>query len=277
MVRLSVLNKFKTYFFIPLKNIFYFLLNIKSISFLSKIKLIIIGLRNIVAKIYIISFYSKKLYYDNLYNSINIINYPIEVENLSKKVDFNQMKSVLDIGASIGAYSYVLKSIYPHLYIYSFEPNKDIFPLLKKNSSQFENWKCFNSAIGKDNQKLTFYHVKNKSAQGSFYKQNAKYRLEGELLSDEIKTLSLSSNNLKKLNIPLNIDFIKIDAEGFEKIILENLDIKPKFLYFEFTGDSDDLLKFENIILNLKNKFGNFKIIIDDNSNSRIKEFLIEF
>jgi FkbM family methyltransferase len=270
-------DKLRVYILSPLINIFNFLKNTKSISLFNKIKLIFNGFNNIIWKKYEIKFYSKKVYYDNIYNSINLINYSTEVENLATKIDFTKIHNVLDIGANIGLFSFVLKSIYPHLNIYSFEPNADIFPLLKKNSYLFNDWKCFNLGVGKDENNLDFYYIKGKSSQGSIYEQNAKYELSGKLSSQKIQTISLSKRNLSNLTIPLHFDFIKIDAEGYEKVILENIEVKTRYLYFEFTYEENDTFKINNIFSSLEGRFGKYRILNESSNNSRIQEYLIEF
>ena len=270
-------SKFRVYIFIPLINIFNFLKNTKSISLFNKIKLIFNGFYNIIWNIYEIKLYFKKAYYDNIYNSINIINYPAEIENLSTKIDLTKIKNVLDIGANVGLFSFVLKSIFPHLRIYSFEPNKDIFSTLNKNASQFKNWRCFNLGIGRDEDNLDFYYIKGKSAQGSLYEHNATFELSGNLSLQKIQTISLNKKNLVKLGIPLQFDFVKIDAECYEKIIIENMNIKTKYLYFEFTHDEKDSFKIDDIFKSLESKFGKYKILNENTNNSRIQEYLIEF
>ena len=59
-----------------------------------------------------------------------------------------QIKTILDIGANEGQF---IKKIRQNGYkekVISFEPLKDVFNVLKKNSSSDLNWKCENIAIG---------------------------------------------------------------------------------------------------------------------------------
>jgi len=271
------MHKIRTYFLIPLQNIINFIVSVESIDFIQKVKLIISGLLNIFFQKKVIKFYNNNLYYDNLYNSINIINYPLEIEELKKLLDFSDFKNIIDIGANIGAFSYVLKSKFPNLNIYSIEPNQDIFPLLERNSTQFSNWKVYNFAIGEDNKDLPFYYIKNKSAQGSFFKDIASLNLTGELVIQPTTTLALNLKNTKSLQIPQQVDFIKIDTEGFEEIVINNLEIPTKYLYFEYTFDKQNQAKISNLLQVLENRFGNYEVLFNNLREGLVGEILIKF
>ncbi|MBX3020216.1 MAG: FkbM family methyltransferase [Bdellovibrionales bacterium] len=149
------------------------------------------------------------------------------------------MHVVIDIGANIGQFAFVLKLRHPNLKIYSFEPNSTIFPLLLENSKRFKNWECFNFGIGESSGNLPLYFVLGKSAQGSVFPKNASIGL----ISDQIKEIDaeficLTDSFLNELSIPHIFDFIKIDVEGSEMSVIKGLEsVKWTYLYTELSEE----------------------------------------
>ena len=47
-------------------------------------------------------------------------------------------KNIFDIGANIGAASFFFAENYPESKIYSFEPARDLMPILQKNLNSFK-------------------------------------------------------------------------------------------------------------------------------------------
>ena len=94
-----------------------------------------------------ISYFGNDFFYDSKFTPALIVSYPKEISLLDKYVNFNSIMTILDAGANIGQFSYTLKKLFPHLHIYSFEPNKEIFPLLKKNSKYFSDWHIYNFGL----------------------------------------------------------------------------------------------------------------------------------
>lgn len=117
---------------------------------------------------------------------------------------------VLDIGAHIGTFTLLIKTIYPNSRIIAFEPNADNFMLLKKNikHNNLSHVKCFQTALANRTGVSSFTDMEN-------FNEN-RIDINGELL---VKTITLS-NIQKFINDP--IDLLKLDCEGSEYDIISS-------------------------------------------------------
>jgi hypothetical protein len=106
--------------------------------------------------------------YDNRFVPAILQMYPPEILEMNKVVNFNNINSILDIGANVGQFSYTLKKLFPNIDIYSFEPNKLAFEILKHNLNKIEGAKVFNLAIGLKSGKRKLFFSPDASAEGSF-------------------------------------------------------------------------------------------------------------
>ncbi len=128
----------------------------------------------------------------------------------------------IDIGANIGLWSKDLSHFFDNLIC--FEPNKFCIDYLKKNIDL--NKSTINScALGSKNEtKDLLIHSTNSGASSFINKTKTGYDnksnpIYGEF-SVETKTLDVEVKKLDNFNYT-NIDFIKIDVQGFELEVLE--------------------------------------------------------
>ena len=135
----------------------------------------------------------------------------------------SESQVILDIGAHAGTHTISYSSINPSIIMYSFEPQKKMFDLLKYNIKQnkLQNVKLFNNAIGHENKEVFLNNVvtdgpnNNKQIE---YGTDSNFNLGGVSLGEygeEVKMITIDS-----LNLSIACDFIKIDVEGFEKHVL---------------------------------------------------------
>ena len=168
------------------------------------------------------------------------------IKNINKPVIF-------DVGAHIGNFSLASNVFYKNSQIYSFEPVKNTFDILSKNTSEYENMKIFNIAIGEENKKDVIFFSDLEKDRSSFFKDNIINQENLKTQEIEIKTLS----SITKENNISYIDILKIDVEGFE--------------YEAIEGASDILNRVKFIIIenHLKDHPHNFskitKILLDNN------------
>lgn len=116
---------------------------------------------------------------------------------------------IIDGGANIGLATIYLKQLYPHSKILAFEPDPEIFQFLKSNILKFHL----------DGVELLEKGLWNQECFIGFYSEGADGGLiaETESGSDRIKVVSLKSY----LQQP--VDFLKLDIEGAETIVLEDI------------------------------------------------------
>lgn len=144
-----------------------------------------------------------------------------ELENLQLFADILSKQKdpiVLDIGANVGHHSLFLSRHSRE--VHSFEPNPFVRKKLEEKIAlnHKENMRVHPYGLGQKNEDLPFFAPQgcNKGT-GSFvegFSQNNE-------LAGELKVLR-ADEYVEKLNLP-QIDFIKIDVEGFEKNVLSGL------------------------------------------------------
>ena len=141
--------------------------------------------------------------------------------SLKNKSSFN----VIDIGANVGAFTLKLaKKCYENkkeFNIYSFEPNKHIFKIfenninLNKNVSNYIDY--FEKALGDSNSAVSFLLNKENSGGSKIINSNSELiSQKNSLIVEQIKL-----DDFIEINNINNVDFIKIDVEGFEPFVLD--------------------------------------------------------
>ena len=134
----------------------------------------------------------------------------------------NNWNVALDIGANVGLWAKDLTSFFQKTYC--FEPNNECFECLKKNIN-IKKAELHNYALGKFTEKKILF-APDHGTGGSSLVNNVKigYDKNGNKIygkfPDEIKKVNVNVVNLDSLKIS-EIDFIKIDVQGFELEVLE--------------------------------------------------------
>ena len=155
----------------------------------------------------------------------------------------SSLKLTLDIGANTGKYTQLILDETKSNVI-SFEPLKEAFKDLKNIEKVYpERLKAFNYAVGDKNEYLDLNTSNSKSEKASFSKDTDKltfYEQENSIkINTEVITLDSFFKNNPKLIDEKELDFIKIDTEGFElEVIIGAKNLiekkKPKFIQLEF-------------------------------------------
>tara|TARA_B100002019_G_scaffold192423_1_gene166430 strand:+ start:7678 stop:8649 length:972 start_codon:yes stop_codon:yes gene_type:complete len=151
----------------------------------------------------------------------------------------------LDIGANIGTHAMYFSDYFKE--VLAFEPNSDVFYLLKFNSNQCQNVSVENIGLG--------------DKAGDFVLQEVTGNMMASWISEEPpdvskKTYSIKVERLDDKNLE-SIKLIKIDVEGFEinvlKGALKSIEKNKPIILFEqhskdFSNDSSPSIKFlENL------------------------------
>src|SRR5260221_141330 len=148
---------------------------------------------------------------------------------------------VLDIGANCGQFSLKLAATLRRQHtqqfvIHAFEPNPDIFELLTANLAMnpelSQHVFCHPLALGNETGEMTLAYNPANSGGGSIARDQSlakfHYSVRMERLDHTVEALSIA-----------NIDFIKVDVEGFEPEVLLGarsvIDKYHPWLYVEIT------------------------------------------
>lgn len=132
----------------------------------------------------------------------------------------NPNPTILDIGANIGGFARWANYRWPNSKIHCYEPVKNTFEILKANTSDIQNLKINNMAIGKKKEKKKIYYGKNNIGEASLI-QGEEQREEGEIID------VFPGSKLPKA------DIVKIDTEGYGVEILSSLTFQPDIYLIE--------------------------------------------
>lgn len=132
------------------------------------------------------------------------------IESALFVANINNNSIVVDIGANIGYYALLASKIAKK--VYAFEPDSEIFMILKKNivDNNLTNVIAINKAVG--DKKDTGYMIKDKDNFGN-QRLDTGGRIKDK--SNEVEVIKLDDYIKEK------IDLIKIDVQGYEPKVVE--------------------------------------------------------
>jgi FkbM family methyltransferase len=157
---------------------------------------------------------------------------------------------ILDLGSNIGLTIAHFKHIYPRAKIIGYEMSKENFLIAKRNTKFYDDVIVINKAVWTDDTTVTFNNSSGHDAYSiieNFVDEDIKQELE------EVESFSINSI-IKKHNLS-HIDYLKMDIEGAEKVILQSEDLRwmdiVQAMNIEMHLDSEeDIDNYIKIILN---------------------------
>ena len=163
-------------------------------------------------------------------------------EDIAKISEVKTINTIFDVGANLGQSVDHYLGHLPNATIYSFEPIKIAFDVLKKKTDGLNNVKAFNIALGASPGKsvVKFYDGRD-SVLNSLNQQSMNLAEGAGQQEVEIQTIDefVRQHNLS------TIDLLKIDTEGYEMNVLkgaeEMLKSKKIKLIFAEVGFSEKL------------------------------------
>ena len=151
---------------------------------------------------------------------------------------------VIDCGAHIGLSILYIKKICPSAHIIAYEPDAKNFELLQKNvsSHQLQNVELKNEAVWKEDTFLNFVQDGNMSSK--------------IVQSAGVTAVKVKAAKLKSI-IDRKIDFLKIDIEGAEYVVIRDIADNLHFvtnLFIEYHGKFQQSNELSEIIAILAGK-----------------------
>lgn len=160
----------------------------------------------------------------NSFTGLEISKYPTpELDRRIKLLKNYNIDVVIDVGANIGQYGSELRNIGYKGRIISFEPTCEAFSKLKKTASKDTLWEIHNLSLGERDGESTINISKN-SVSSSILNDlpqltksapDAAFVNKESIKINKLDTL-FSSLNIKDKNI-----YLKIDTQGYEKMVLD--------------------------------------------------------
>ena len=128
------------------------------------------------------------------------------------------------------------------------EENIDLFNIYRKKDENI------NIAVSNDNKEVDLYFYHSKSAINTISKEAANYQKAKVSSVKKVKSKTLNEILINSKFKDIQIDFLSIDVEGSELLVLKNFDFKkysPKVIVVEYLDLSLPKLEIKN--LNVKN------------------------
>jgi FkbM family methyltransferase len=187
--------------------------------------------------------------YDNRWTPALLQDYPAEVLRIDRFADLSTASTVLDVGANVGHFAATTLAMFPHLRVWSLEPNPEVLPLLRRNSNRSASWEIVPVGVSAIDEQRELHFVSGKSGQGSVYRDNAALGLlGGDPVEVTVELRRVTPELCEELRMPSVFDLIKVDVEGFEREVLAGLgDLRWRFLALETSVERSGRLDLDEL------------------------------
>ena len=156
--------------------------------------------------------------YPTFFKRLLLHNYNPTNDEAIKELVKNENPTIFDIGANIGDSIDRFQKLFQNPFIYSFEPIKNEYKLIKEKETK--NIKCFNFAFGEreEHKKLNICTDSHLSSFNDYNNEISRNSSKDYKDTVQIRTLD---NFLNERNEIDRIDLLKIDTQGYEEKVLE--------------------------------------------------------
>lgn len=147
----------------------------------------------------------------------------------------DDVRTILDVGANLGAASVLFACHYPDAIVHAFEPGPDTFDLFVKNTAPFPSVVPHNFGLFDETDKRPLYRGKSSPGEASIY-PHPWVKDESDLVELRNVTTWTAEEKIER------IDILKVDTEGCELPIFRGLaDYLPdiQVIYMEFHSKDD--------------------------------------
>lgn len=151
----------------------------------------------------------------------------------------NDVRTIVDVGANVGASALFWRARYPAARLLCFEPIAGNFELLSQNLAGYASTECYNEGLGSVDAQLDMIASPGIGNEGgwSLYQRGQK---GGEVR--QRVTIRRSGARLAELGVSA-IDILKVDTEGHEREILRGLEPeileRTRYITGELHGEKD--------------------------------------
>lgn len=151
----------------------------------------------------------------------------------------DEVRTIVDVGANVGASALFWKARYPAARLLCFEPVAGNFALLSQNLASYASTECHNEGLGSADAQLELIASPGTGNEGgwSLYQRGQK---GGE--ARQRVAIRRSGARLAELGVS-SIDILKVDTEGHEREILRGLEPelleRTRYITGELHGERD--------------------------------------
>ena len=167
---------------------------------------------------------------------------------LKSKYKFNP-KNICYIGANEGQELPELIQFFPGSKIHCFEPQKKPFELLKNKFQKYENILLYNFALGEENKKVEMYiNNNNQNMSSSILEPKDHIAHHPDVIfsgKEEIEQKCFSDLDI------LDVDYLNIDAQGYELQILKGFDNLDKINFIKTEVNRKEIYKNNTLVKDL--------------------------
>jgi len=199
-----------------------------------------------------IQLFGEKVYYDSPYGLADYQSMLCRHQEWLRIGNVKDSKVIIDIGANVGFFSKMARSLYPSSKIYAIEPVPAVYSLLSKNFNGDLNTKLFNFAVSsKEGKQKMIADAKDYLI--SKFSNNGNFSIDTNTLDNFIHEQRIH-----------DIDILKIDVETFENLVLlgaKQALSKTKYLLLEITIKNNKNYTISSLMSLLYSKKYNYQLI----------------
>lgn len=209
-----------------------------------------------------VPFFGRDLYYDSPFGLAGYESMIARHQKMVGEVVTKPPRSLVDIGANVGFFSLMMRDLFPAISVFAIEPVPDIFHCLNKNLGPLGAkvfCLAFSDRVGQESMK--FNELESSRSQIITGPSVENFGDNNDVIIN-VPTTTLDEFCLEN-NIE-DIDFLKIDTEGFESRVLkggQKILSRTRYLHIEINVEGNENYTFSEINSLLFSENFNFQLL----------------